>query len=221
MKNLARKRHQEDVYQTAGVVVREGKGAFCVRADGLEIEARRAVSCVIQPEIGDEVLVSFLGSGRAYVLAVLEREERADGERAPARMTFDGDMDIELRTGRLGVRAARGLSLTAGSDMELVAGELNVSALSSNVVLQKLSYVGSRIRAEVEGIKTIAGSIDSVLDRFTQRVKRSYRKVEEVDQVKAKEMHYVAEDNLFMSGENTVVTAEELVKVDGDQIHLG
>lgn len=217
MKNLAKKLEVEDVYQAAGVIIREGAGhIFIVQTDAGDIEARRAVSCLVEPELHDEVLVSVLGDKRAYVLAVLEREE---GKRA--RVTFEGDVDVELRSGKFGVKAAQGVSLTSGSELDLTAAELRVSALSGNVFLQKLSYVGSAVRSEVESIKSLAHSLDSVLDRFTQRVKRSYRKVEEIDQLKAKEIHYVAEDNMFLSGKNAVVTAEELVKVDGDQIHLG
>ena len=103
----------------------------------------------------------------------------------------------------------------------VIAGELNVSALSSNVVVQKLSYVGSRLRSEVESIKAFAGSLDSVLDRFTQRVKRSFRTVTELDQVKAERIDYAAKQSLTMRGENAIVTAEQLVKFDGEQIHMG
>jgi hypothetical protein len=52
-------------------------------------------------------------------------------------------------------------------------------------------------------------------------VKRSYRFVEEADQVKAQRIDYAAEKSVCLRGENALVVAEELVKVDGGQIHLG
>jgi hypothetical protein len=216
MNNLARKIHRDEVYEAVGVVARAEGKRFVVRTQVGEIDARRAVSCLVEPEVDDEVVVSVLGDGRAYVLAVLERDAGAR-----ARVVFDGDVDLEIKQGRFDVKAARGVSMTSGKDMDLTAGELNIRALASKIVLQKLSYVGTLLRAEVESVKTVAATLDSVLERFSQRAKRSYRHVEEIDQVRAKEMHYTAEDNLFMNGGNAVVTAEELVKVDGEQIHLG
>jgi hypothetical protein len=218
MSNLARKIHRDEGHEgvNAGVIVRVAQASFVVRTARGDLDARRAVSCVVAPELHDEVLVAEVGDGRAYVLAVLEREEGAR-----ARLVFEGDVDIEAPRGRVGMKAAGGVAITSGRSVDVTAGELNVSALGGNVVLQKLSYVGSVLRAEVESIKTFAASCDQVLERFTQHVRRSYRKVEEIDEVKAKEIHYTASDNVFVSGENTVVTAEELVKVDGAQIHIG
>jgi hypothetical protein len=67
----------------------------------------------------------------------------------------------------------------------------------------------------------VADSCDSVFDRLLQRVKRSYRFVEEHDQVRAAQIDYVAQNNASLRGENTLITAKDLVKVDGEQIHLG
>jgi hypothetical protein len=217
MNNLARKLHRGEVHEALGVILRiEGEGRLAIRTDEGELHARRAVSCVVAPELHDEVLVKIAGDGRAWVVAVLEREEGAK-----ARMVFEGDVDLELPKGRLSMSAAKGIGLTAGKDVEVNAGELNVSAFAGSIVLQKLSYVGTLLTSEVQAIKSVAATFDSVLERFTQRVKRSYRKVDEIDQVRAKEIHYAAENNAFLSGENTMVTADELVKLDGEQVHLG
>ena len=67
----------------------------------------------------------------------------------------------------------------------------------------------------------VTETLDSVLDRFSQRVKRSYRTVEETDQLKAERIDYTASSTMSLHGENALVTAEQLVKVDGEQIHLG
>jgi len=62
---------------------------------------------------------------------------------------------------------------------------------------------------------------DSVVERLSQRVRRSYRKVEELEQVHAQQLDYVATKNVSVRGHNTLLTAEELVKLDGEQVHLG
>lgn len=216
MNNLAKKIQRDEVYEAAGTVVRASDGRFFVRTSDGEIDAQRAVSCLIEPDMHDEVIVKVLGDGRAYITAVLTREEGAK-----ARMVVDGDLDLELKKGSFGVKAARGVRIMSGKAIDLSSGEISVRALAGEMAIQKLSYVGTLLRSEIESVKTIAGALDAVLDRFSQRVKRSYRTVEEIDHVRAKEIHYTAKENLFLNGGNAVVTAEELVKVDGEQIHLG
>ena len=60
---------------------------------------------------------------------------------------------------------------------------------------------------------------DPARDDFWNRL--ASRTVEGLDQVKAEQIDYAAQKTASMRGENTLVTAEELVKVDGAQIHVG
>jgi len=52
-------------------------------------------------------------------------------------------------------------------------------------------------------------------------MKRSFRTVEDIDQLKAKKIDYAAETTMALRAEHAVVHAEELVKVDGKQIQMG
>jgi hypothetical protein len=74
---------------------------------------------------------------------------------------------------------------------------------------------------EIAAVKLVAGAVDSVLDRVTQRVKRAYRIVEEMDQLRAKRVDYSAEKSLHVHAENAMVSATGVVKLDGEHIHLG
>lgn len=208
--------HRTEVFQDLATVVRVEDTALIVRTELSECRARRAASCLLAPEEGDLVLLAQATDGRAYVLAVLERDESA-----AARLTFEGDLDIRLPRGRFAVAAQEGVEIFSGKDVSVVSGEVSVRATEGNVVLQSLSYLGSIVQAEVERARVIAASVDTVFDRLSQRVKRAYRFVEESDHLRAKNIDYVAGKTLSVRGENTLVTAEELVKVDGDQIHLG
>jgi Protein of unknown function (DUF3540) len=51
---------------------------------------------------------------------------------------------------------------------------------------------------------------------------RSYRTVTEMDQLRAERIdHVAAEQAMNLRGKDTLMTAERLVKVDGEQIHMG
>jgi hypothetical protein len=60
-----------------------------------------------------------------------------------------------------------------------------------------------------------------VLERVLSRVQRSYRVVEEVEQFSGRHLDYQVSENLSLRGKNSLITAEELVKLDAKQLHLG
>ncbi len=70
-------------------------------------------------------------------------------------------------------------------------------------------------------MKLLAQSLDSVLERVSMRVKRSYRKVEEFEQLRTARLDYVVENEMSLHAGNAILSAEEVVKVDAEQIRLG
>lgn len=223
MDNLARKIEniplRRDVEQEVGRVTGVEGALLAVSVDGAAHTAARAVSCLVAPEPGDFVLLAVVSGStptRRFVLAVLEREAGA-----AATVAVDGDLSFKVPHGRFTVAAQDGIDLIAAREMSVVSGRLNVNAVDGNVVFQELSYLGKLVRSEVERVKSFAQTVDVVMDRFTQQVKRSYRTVEELDQVRADSIDYVAKKTLSLRGDNTLMTAKQLVKVDGEQIHLG
>jgi hypothetical protein len=216
MNNLARKLETALSHEIGRVTgTREG-GLFGVRTEAGEYRAKRAVSCLLEPEVGDTVALLTTQAGVCYVTAVLEREPGAT-----SRLVAEGNLEVQLQAGSFTVAAQEGVSLLSSKEVSLVAGSVRVHAQEGNVVLESLSFLGAFARAEVEKIKVVAGSLDQVLDRFSQRVKRSFRHVEEIDQVKAEHIDYAAKSSMSLHAQNALITAEELVKVDGEQIHVG
>jgi hypothetical protein len=217
MRQLARAREQRAAFQEAGTVVAVEEGAsLSVQAESGTYRARRAFSCLVEPVVGDVVLLSGLPDGACYVLAILEREAEV-----PARLVTEGDLEVRLPKGRFVVAAQEGVELVSAQQVSVTAGGVRVNADEGHVVLRQLSLLGSFVRAEFDTIKVFAESCDSAFDRLLQRVKRSYRFVSEHDQVRAAQIDYTAENNATLRGGNTLISAKDLVKVDGEQIHLG
>lgn len=202
--------------QEAGSVARVDGDTFVVRTAEGERRARRAVSCLVEPEAGDLVLVAAVEGAGAWVLAVLEREAGA-----ATRIVSDGDMELRVDRGRFSVVSREGVDLATAGDMNLAATTLDLHADEARVATGALSYLGATVKAEVERVKVFAVHCDQMFERLSQRVRRSYRTVSELDQLRAEQIDYAAKENLSLRGENTLVTAKELVKVDGEQIHLG
>ena len=98
---------------------------------------------------------------------------------------------------------------------------MSVVAPDADVTVERMTYMGRLIDSQIERIKTVATTIDTVAERLSQRVRRSFRRVEELDSVRAARIDVVATDSLRTHAKNQLITANELIKLDGEQIHLG
>lgn len=215
MSNLAVQPKLVTVFQQYGVVTGVGD-AVEVQTYTARYRALCAPSCLLQPEIGDKVLVVTDTEGEDYVLAVLTR---AGG--SGARLSLPANSDLQTQGGTLKISGRDGLSLQSARQVSLQSAQLRVDALQGDVTIHQLAIVGDAWKSCIDTVKTVGRSVDSVLERLHSRVSRSYRRVEELDQVKAGQIDYQADSSLQLHGKYALVTADELVKMDAEQIHLG
>ncbi|AKT42452.1 DUF3540 domain-containing protein [Chondromyces crocatus] len=217
MQNLAKKLEPAvEAMQRSGYVVRVEGPTCTIRWENIEYRARRAVSCLVDPELGDRVLFTVIEDGSAWVLAILEREEDT-----PAAVSLDRDLTIRVPNGRFDVVTSEGVGMTTTGDVSVVSRGVEVTAAVGRLGLDRLTMAARELLAEVSTAKVLAGSIDSVLDRVSQKVKRAYRVVEEMDHLRTKRADWSAEKSLHLHAENAIVSATGVVKVDGEHIHLG
>ena len=215
MSNLAMQPKLVTVFQQYGVVTGIGD-AVEVQTDTSRYRALCAPSCLLQPEIGDKVLVVTDAEGEDYVLAVLAR---AGG--GGARLSLPANSEVQTQGGTLKISGRDGLSLQSARQVSLQSAQLRVDALQGDVTIHQLAIVGDAWKSCIDTVKTVGRSVDSVLERLHSRVSRSYRRVEELDQVKAGQIDYQADTSLQLHAKYALVTADDLVKVDAEQIHLG
>jgi hypothetical protein len=213
LKQLKRERHQVQAY---GTVMECRSDGIRVSSDEGELLAKRAISCLIEPVIGDHVLVAGDLNEEVFVIAVLERLDAS-----PLTIAVDGDLTLGVPRGRLCIAAGKGIDLVTASDMTLTGSELTVRAPKGHVFLDHLTYLGSKVFAQAQAVKLVGELFDAVFDRISHKVKRSYKVVEELDHVRSGQIDYRAEKNMSLKAQNALITAEELIKMDGDQIHLG
>lgn len=199
-----------------GVVIASEGGALRVRFGRDVALVPKAPSCLLAPLSGDRVLLSITRDG-AVVMAVLERAR----EDLPLALEVNGDLEIRAQSGSVSVEARDGIELDAGCQMSVTAGKLGVSARLAAFLIDRVSLTGSRFETHIERVKTVADTCEEIIGRLAQRLGTSVRFVDDVEQVKAKRMHWAARETLSMRGENTFIAADEVVKVDGKQIHLG
>jgi hypothetical protein len=216
MHSAARKHAARAVWQDFGEVVAIRPAGILVRTETAEFDARRAVGCLVEPRVGDRVLIASQEDGDAFVLSVLSRAERA-----ATTISAEGDLLLRAADGKVTIAGQRGVDVASGGTARIAAAAVEVSAVRGRISAQWLEVLGEAVVAELGKVKMVASTFDAVLERFSQRAKRSYRTVEEVDQVRAHQIDYAAEGNARLRGENTLVTAIDVAKMNGEQVHLG
>jgi hypothetical protein len=216
MDNLARALERDEAYLETGRVTGSEGGLYRVETGCGMLEARRAVSCLVEPLPGDTVLVSQTASGGCHLLGILERQ--AD---AATNLAFEGDVELSSREGRLRVTAQEGIDLVSPGEAILVSGQLQVHAGEADVSVPRLSFLGTALQAQVETVKLFGKACDSVFERVSQSVRRSFRRVEELETLSAGQLNYVVKKLMSLRGKHSVITAEENVRIDGDKILMG
>jgi hypothetical protein len=182
------------------------------------IPAKRAASCLLEPAPGDRVWAVGQSGEGFFVIAVLERDpEVATTE---TKLQLDGDVTLAAG-GRMTLSAPEGVRLTTTAKLELHADELDVAARSGRMVLSQAAVVASSLLAHLRKSTVVGQTLDTLVERVTQHSKTSYRSISELDHVHASNLDYRADGLASVHGKQTLMTAQELVKVDGGQIHLG
>lgn len=207
-----------EVLQCFATVVGEAGPRWLLRTDaGADHDAARAVSCLVDPRLGDRVLVA-VGPGEAFVLAVLHRE---DVEAEGVELSAPGDLTLKAPGGSFRVAAAEAIELAANGRVSLTSPTLSVNANEGSVAVRALTFVGDKLHADLDSVKTVARHVDSLLDRFSQRVRRSFRFVEETDTVQAEAIDQTVRETWHLRARHAITHTEKLVKVDAEQIQLG
>lgn len=202
------------VSQTLGRVVAVHDGVCEVEVGANRSPAQRAAGCLLEPAVGDDVLLALVEDGRTYVLTVLER---TSGRFA---IEVDGDLSIAPQGG-LRLEPQGDLAMCTPAGVSLTTSRVDVAALEAKVVVERAVHLGASLVSEVAAFKRVAETVDRTLGRVVERVKRSYRWVEETDHLRADSLDYRATTMAKVHGANTLVTSEQLVKIDSAQIHIG
>jgi hypothetical protein len=109
-----------------------------------------AVTCVIEPRVGDSVLVLERADASRFILHILARSDDADATPAEATLTVPGAAKLTIAQASIDVVAAERAALRSMKDVDVVAatGTLTVTAndlfrtVAQSVVDALQHYVG-------------------------------------------------------------------------------
>lgn len=175
---------------------------------------RVALSCLIEPDIGDTVLVS-IGPRTGFITAVLERHGRAVPTlRLPAStvvacegtLTLKAGQGMHLHAGKAMLMNAPAAGLTFG-ECALHAGRLHTSGKSWHGSWQERhDCAGLRVQTD--------GQVEHAVGERVTRVSGH-------DELSARSQRIVIERDWRVRARTVDVRGQRRVSIDGEQVQLG
>ncbi|MDN5842470.1 MAG: DUF3540 domain-containing protein [Alcaligenaceae bacterium] len=197
----------------ARLVMHEGR-RYCALTNEGAIWLTAAAGCLLQPAVGDVVLVSVTGAN-GYILSVLERG-RPD---QTAVMSVPGT--LQLRAQNVEVCARSELSLDAGSDLHIKADAAQVDLDAARVRCQALSLQGDALHSRWNQRVDIAQEHIAIASYSETHLGRSTRRIAGHEEVTAASFRQSAtQDWTVRAGTATLVGRNRAV-IDGNSIQIG
>lgn len=189
----------------ATVLHADPEGGFALQAGAQRVQARRALSCLLQPVAGDRVAWLRVAPDEVWIVAVLERSSGAG-----ATLSCPGALRIE----------ADALALAAPA-LDIEGEELGVRTQRLRVASDDAQLSGGSLRMMVAAVKVVGSALSTVFERVTHYSQHHLRTTKGLDRVRATHLECEAEELLRLSGKHALVNGEKLVKARGAQIHFG
>lgn len=196
--------------------VLEKEGRF-FRLEGFQgVQAVLAASCLLEPEVGDLVLVSGdLSRGHAFLLSVLVKSNpQKDMVVLPSGARMVGtDGDLEIKGDALNFSAKKTLSLSS------IHTEINsVSATMRGRVFE--AWFDS---IETNAVKAVfkAKSLIGNLGRSVVHALESLRWIDGLDEIRAGRSQSRISGDYDVQSKHATIRAEGFVRIDGQKIDLG
>ncbi len=197
------------------------EGELLVDDGGRSRLVQTAASCLLEPRVGDLVLIIAPDDDPGgYILAVLERPEAGAG---PAILSAPGGGDLAIRApaGRVRIEAGEGLELCTPAALELRADETRLQSRSVKLFIDECAAMIRSAFASLTKLTHVGEVVELLVSRFTQHSEHSTRVIAGLDHTQAEDVDLRAGNNVHVRSERTVVNGREVVKLDGGQIHLG
>jgi hypothetical protein len=190
-----------------GIVTGQDDEQFTIASGTLTAQGRRAVSCLLEPAVGDTVACLSVAPDQFWITAVLQRE---DGVAHRLRLTGPTCIDT----------GGAALSTTSGS-LKLETDDFVLTSRRAEVHSEEALLIGQELKVIGRTVKLVGAALSSVFDRVVHYSKSHWRRTEGLDRVSAAHVEVEAQQILRQKGEHIFVNGEKLVKTISSQIQLG
>lgn len=196
-----------------GKVTSHADGVFGLDVSGSVMNARRAVSCLVEPRTDDTVALLSTPDG-LFITDILLRPASAEQPLRIGSTREDGKpQDVVL--------AADSLTFDVEDRLEASGKTLSFRFDAMLLTSRQLALVGKKLMTSMQDIVTNATTLLASFETSTTRAKNRIDRVSETDQLKAGSLQTQVDTVALTQAETAVFVAKEDIRLDGKRISMG
>lgn len=178
--------------------------------------ASRAFSCVVDPQLADNILLSLGPARQCHILSIIDRPGCTD-----THLAFPGNVTLSTDKGELSLNGSQGINMSSLQNINMVSVEVNLLAKKGLLSIESLRAVGSTLVSKINNIQTFAHSVETVAEHWLQKLRNSFRQVDGVDQLKTRDSIHTVQNLYSMRSSQAAILAKKDIKMDAERIHMG
>ena len=198
-----------------GTIVSVTGDDMCVQIQDDTFSAKKAFSCLIDPEPDDIVICSSQTNDRVYILGILER--KGDSR---ANLSFPADACIEAKKGNLNIQTSNHLTL-ASDQLNCLSKNVIHKSQEAMISYEHLTASGEEVQAGFKTVRVVSNLINTMARQMINSFKGYIRKTEGSDIVKTGQMTRQIDGLYALDSKHTFMKSKKVTKIDGDKILMG
>ncbi|MBC8440584.1 MAG: DUF3540 domain-containing protein [Deltaproteobacteria bacterium] len=219
MNNSARKvipihSNNRSVIRT-GSVVSIISDEIIINMTGDTIKAKKAFSCIIDPQPGDIIICSESENGMIYILGIIERPATQK-----MNISFPSDVAFQANQGSLNIHFSDNVTI-ASKDVNFFSKKVIHKSQEAIVSYDNITANGNELQASFKTVRLISNLINTMAKQVIDRFKGYIRSTEDNDMVKAGQMTRRADGLCSIDSKYTIMNSKKITKIDGEKILMG
>ncbi len=205
----------DGIMQTARVISISNKGII-ISISGIEITAKVAFSCLVQPQTGDIVLWTSSTTDGNYILAIASRPDKQN-----MTLTFPADTTMQSTEGSINILSRKSVTLAAGKKLTCLAEKTLHKSQQTIIDYEKITAKGNDLDASFKNIRLFSDMLTTMAKQVMTKTKNYFRHTEDYDEIKAKQITRSAKGVYSVDSKYTIMVSKKDTKIDGERIHMG
>ncbi len=197
-----------------GVVTSVSDNSIKILFSGDIINAKKAFSCIIDPEAGDTVLCCKNNCGTTYILAIIERQKNNK-----MKLSFPSDATFKSVDGNLNFFSNKSLNMAA-ENLNSFSKKTIHKSNNAYISFDEIVANGNEIQASYKTVRLVANLINTMARQVIDKFKGYIRHTEDNDQVHAGQLTRRTDGLFSMDSRNTVMISKKETKIDGEKIYM-
>lgn len=196
--------------------------------------AKRAVSCLIEPQAKDKVLIML--AENPYILHILEREESEAKLVLPSQTeicllpckenAFEMDENatknsLQINVQNMQLNCTENLSLYSTQDISMASNKITATSKKLNLAAHSMIFTGQILHSRFDNIRTTCKHAVEKIHHFFGLYHKKIDHADDLIEMQSKRTSIKNEDTLRIQNKNTHIRSENSVDMDGKNIRIG